>query len=888
LKISNVTPTRIISSKIVVDQPSIFLVLCDSNIKIWDYIYKTNFILSNCEAIISPSKIINFMRKSFNGKLHNLEFKKQIIKLDQTSKKLKILNSIHIKDDINSNSNPYYFYDMSIYSNAIGDMIGSNISLQKLTTELFFESGKIWQSIKDNYPNYNVDMLFLMANNQGFLYQMFTNIRKFMPVDNLNEFQFFDNFSYVSTNNKYLIPVIERTDGKNQYIMKNISNIDAYLVEDKIESKEQIIEPEPEVAKEPVVAAKTAGEVIKDKLGVVKGLTGDLKINTNIDEDGEIKIEVNTKQLKKILSNYEIDDPNILSNVKVAIDKYLTVHQESKEKMTREEAEILVLKAINKTIHGTDELREEYVNNPMLLFNKLKNTKNYQVPLNFPKYENELLQPKDIVDLNYTCGQYRQKFEFSDTVHQNVEKLFKTLESTSDFPVKVKNVTHEVIDTDSDRLIQYTITLQNLNGGESKPYNIKLNIPGLVSERYFKLKNSHYIMENQQFMKPITKTNPNDVRLLSNYAIIQVKLVNFKFNAASISDIINYIKIKYPKFIKEETEDEITIFNGDKLGINGNLVFASADGQQKIEIDPDTNRLVDLALRSSLKITKYEYQLEYLFNKLKSQNPNETLSKSKLKVPYLEVYLGGFKLPLILYLWSQKGLLNTLNDESIKYNITDNKPDSESKFTITTNKNQFLNIYPNNFRQTCLVNGLISLSSILENKNINDLNKPESSYEIITQYTESNGAIRMVSLMTENEIDPITKDLLEFEGYSTNIVKIVGKDMVDVLFQKEPDNLADLSIYRARLSEVIFHLLYKQIKAAHNHYRNKVFAYEDKEAKVEIFEDFVTQGLVTRSGILQNTEPFNPVDEIALASRVVKSGKDIGGEMYATIHSDVY
>jgi len=118
------------------------------------------------------------------------------------------------------------------------------------------------------------------------------------------------------------------------------------------------------------------------------------------------------------------------------------------------------------------------------------------------------------------------------------------------------------------------------------------------------------------------------------------------------------------------------------------------------------------------------------------------------------------------------------------------------------------------------VNGLISLSSILENKNINDLNKPESSDEIITQYTESNGAIRMVSLMTENEIDPITKDLLEFEGYSTNIVKIVGKDMVDVLFQKEPDNLADLSIYRARLSEVIFHLLYKQIKAAHNHYRN--------------------------------------------------------------------
>jgi hypothetical protein len=127
--------------------------------------------------------------------------------------------------------------------------------------------------------------------------------------------------------------------------------------------------------------------------------------------------------------------------------------------------------------------------------------------------------------------------------------------------------------------------------------------------------------------------------------------------------------------------------------------------------------------------------------------------------------------------------------------------------------------------------------------------------------------------MTKNQIDPITKDLLEFGGHSTNLVKLVSKDMIDMLFNQPPSNLADLSIYRTRLSEMIFYLLYKQIAMSHNYYKSKVFGYEDQEAKVELHENYVIQGLISDAGVLQNDEPFNPVQEIALASRVIKSGK---------------
>ena len=114
MKISNMTKSRISSSKLMIDQPTIFLTFPDTNIKIWDLLYDTNFVLSNCEAIISPGNMVKFMRKSFNSKAHSLDFKKKMIQLEEKSKSLKILSNIHVKE-ASTKSAKYYFYDMSSY-----------------------------------------------------------------------------------------------------------------------------------------------------------------------------------------------------------------------------------------------------------------------------------------------------------------------------------------------------------------------------------------------------------------------------------------------------------------------------------------------------------------------------------------------------------------------------------------------------------------------------------------------------------------------------------------------------------------------------------------------------------------------------------------------------
>lgn len=859
MNLSNLTP-RVITQRIVVDKPTIFLTFPDTNVKIWDLIYNTNFILSNCEGIISPIKPITFLRTKFNSRIHNLELKKNLISNDEkTSKKLKVFNTEHVINLDKQNIRNFYFYDLSAYSEIIR-IIESKFQTKRITEELFSIFEKVYRNIKNNYAIFNIEVLMLMQDDLGFLNKLLDNIKIFIPQKKLDELTFYDNFVFASTKNRFMIPILNRDEGKNKYIQQSLNNYQKYLVPDEINIKDSIVDDKDK--KE---------ETKKEKSSPVKGIVDDLKQDSIkqkaiVTDDGNFKLQINTKQLRNILKSHEIDDPDILANVKIGIDNYIN---NNKEKLNKNEAEQLVLKAIHKTIHGTDELKEEYIHNPKLLFNKLKDTKTYKVPLEFPEYDNELIQPKNIIDLDYTCGQHRQKFEFTEAIHKNVETLFKTLENTTNYPVKVNKIEHEIVDDNLNRLIKYKITLQNTAGGYSKPYDIEINIPGLVSERYFKIEGNHYIMKTQQFLKPLTKTDPNEVRLLSTYAIVRIGLKNFKFNSGDINKIIEYVKIKYPSLIKEENEESITFKDGDIIGLTGNLVFQSDSNNIKIELD-ENNRIIDQN-GERIDCTKFEYQLEVLINKMKLINPDESINKSKLKFSYLEIYLGGIRIPLILYLWSQKGLLNTLNEHSIDYEIKQKEMNSNSDiYSFPLESGEILNIMPKTIRQKCLVNGLLILNLNTIKGNVNN---PESSYEIITDYTKSNGALKLIGLLTENEIDPITKDMLEFEGLSTNFVNLVSKDSVDLLFKKTPDSLADLSIYRARLSEMIFAIVYKQLKMAHNTFRDRIVTFEDPNAKIEFFPDYVKQNLLTTANILQNTEPFNPIEEIMLSSRVVKTGK---------------
>jgi len=162
-------------------------------------------------------------------------------------------------------------------------------------------------------------------------------------------------------------------------------------------------------------------------------------------------------------------------------------------------------------------------------------------------------------------------------------------------------------------------------------------------------------------------------------------------------------------------------------------------------------------------------------------------------------------------MWSQKGLLSTLNTFGINYHITEDRGE-RGNLVVDLADGKFLILTPETVKERLIVNGLL-LNKL--KYPIKDLDAPE---EIRRHIADTYGT-RNVGLLndtTANMIDPVSKELLQFENYPTNLPGLLAGPAVDMLLNQEVDSLSDLRIYRTRMSEIILRILYKQLSRAHN------------------------------------------------------------------------
>lgn len=723
-----------IGKSVLVDSSAIIQVYPSEYTQIWKSIFKTGFLLNNCRGIISPNKNVVFLKKIVKGKLHYLEMKKQMMEARNVPKKLQVLPSIHLDSNSSNlsknkqNEKNYYFYDLSILKMGI-ENIKDKYPERRLITIFFQHLIDNYNNLKNENPNKQVYLVLQIDDISNFTFQILKNIRQYKTFlkDQLSQ-RFFDNFLFVSINN-IILPVAEY-DEKNNFvpIIQNINKIDKILENNEIvnnindidaiqniDTNNDVDEILPtgnslagkivDVLKDPfsfdVINQKRKnfiqdGQNMKpDAAPKVKPLT--LKAST---KDDDIKIELDGKTLTKVMKYFKITNPDIIANTKAAIDTYI---KDTGEIPTKANAEKLVLKAVNRSIHGTDEIDEKYLAKPALLFNKLKDIDVFSVPLELPKDQNTFpFDISDIVTLKSTNGQFRQKYEFTESIHENIEKVFKTLETQATHPIKVNSITYDFVDTDSDRYTEYTISLTNMDGNK-QTYQIKLDIPMIVNDKYFKLGGNKYIFSNQQHLKPLTKTEKNDCRFLTNYAIIRMTVENLKFNCSDINDILLYIQQRYPNLIIEANDIFIKFNDGEKIYLVGDNVY---DGLAS-NVIYEEGKLVDKNNEINFKNNnRFEFLYDIILRKVQSVNPEDSLTKSKKSIPYIAIYLSGIKIPFIIFMWQQKGLLTTLNQFGINYEIVDETPATGDIFLQLEN-NKFLAIYPSSIRERLIVNGLL-------------------------------------------------------------------------------------------------------------------------------------------------------------------------------------
>lgn len=852
MKLSQITSLKVCTEHVYVDQPRILVYIPDTSASATS-IYHTGLLLHNCEKIITKSNIIKIPVVNLT-----INCKKLYYKLKKDFQDMKSVKKLHVVSSLNSVVNKKssfkntYFIFLDIASH---NMLSSDKVPDKLLFQLFLEyvHKNYYNHIKKIVPKIDVDIILGFNNNNGRLLNLFKEYGTVVfQTGEISKLPLFDNYIYASDLNDHFLPIVNKNRGKNQLIRQQLSKLIEF-----INSKE----------KENVkIVSDEEGLIVTNKLAnketnLVSAITEKLskqKLTASIDPDTkQLEINIDTKTISKVLKKYKINDPNIVINAKAAIVNYI---KETKQQPPKDVTEILLLKAINKTVHGTDKLDEKYVRQPQLLLKKLNEINVYQNKLEmFCEYPS--VNPHDIVDLTYTTGQFRHQFEFEDVIHENIKKLFKSLENRANDPVKIVKIKYEIVDTNVDRYIEYTITMKNLTGKNKQPYDVTIRVPALVNERYFKIGGKTYIIPSQQFFKPLTKTEKNEVRLLTNYAIARIILANVILDITNFKKIIGYIQTRYKNKIKEVTDTKIVFKNGEIIDINNEILYTSKD--KEVIWNAEDNKLyrkLPNGERQELKLGKYEF----IYMKL-SEITGDNFTKNK--IAYFLIHLGGQKMPFILFLMSQKDILKILLDYGIDYKIVKDASEIDSVYVLSNDKDEYLVMHPQTPKEKYLLNGLI-----VENvEHISSFNNAEAGRDIVNSKI-SRGS-EYIDHMIQNMIDPVTKELLEYENLPTNMVNLLQYNAIDKLLNDPIEHMSDLGIYRVRMSELILNLLYSQIMRAHKQYSEVSIQFHPEEAKIYFDPDFVIKNLITEGKILQYTGTISPVQEVMLASRVTRLGK---------------
>lgn len=249
-------------------------------------------------------------------------------------------------------------------------------------------------------------------------------------------------------------------------------------------------------------------------------------------------------------------------------------------------------------------------------------------------------------------------------------------------------------------------------------------------------------------------------------------------------------------------------------------------------------------------------------------------SKRTKREKHLEIYMGGYKLPLLLILFFSFGFDKTLKQYGLKYRIVTDKPAKDVKYTTRISTTEYI-IFEN------------VDSEVKEELCQSYVRHDYSQYEVKEEFKSKLYFNKLIISMTgrvnstyllqsnlENIVDPIVKQVL-INKRQPSVLDLIMKYMANKVVTGYKDARNDVSNQRIRNSEVIVHLIQKQILAAHTEYKEKVMS-GNKLADFEISETKLMSEFLN-SEIVTDMEYANPIEEMATLTRTSPVGKTVGG-----------
>lgn len=247
-------------------------------------------------------------------------------------------------------------------------------------------------------------------------------------------------------------------------------------------------------------------------------------------------------------------------------------------------------------------------------------------------------------------------------------------------------------------------------------------------------------------------------------------------------------------------------------------------------------------------------------------------SKQMQKDPFLQVYMGTFRLPLLVFLSFAFGFDHTLDKYNIKYEIVEKRPSKEEIFTkVPASYLVFKDVDSDLKRE--LTNSFLRAN--VSAYNIKEKFGSKKYFtELILQMTGRINSTYHINLNIKNIVDPVSKQVLinkQLPNDLENIIKYMATKATDGYTEERND----LTVQRTRNSEILVHLAQKQILAAYTEYKEQ-FLSGNRDAKLSIPETNVISQF-NRLEIVQDMEYANALEEMATITKVSPVGKSVGG-----------
>jgi len=239
---------------------------------------------------------------------------------------------------------------------------------------------------------------------------------------------------------------------------------------------------------------------------------------------------------------------------------------------------------------------------------------------------------------------------------------------------------------------------------------------------------------------------------------------------------------------------------------------------------------------------------------------------------FLEIHMGGPKMPFLIVLAYAFGFDASLKQYGIKYKIVDKRPSKDKIFTKIPSSYILFEGLDTPLKQE-VVQSFIS-AKVVGYATEAKFGTKEYFTELIIKITGRVSIPYLIGLNVENIVDPVAKQVLVNKQLPSDlpyIIQYMAQKAVDG-YSEEPN---DITKQRIRNSEIIVHLAQKLILSQYTEYNQQILS-GNTDAKFELPEGKIISQF-NKLEIVQNMEYANPIEEMATITKISPVGKSVGG-----------